>query len=44
MKELEVGIAQMNQEIMNLKLLKPPRKKKGKVSKKSRGGSRGIDN
>ena len=33
----------MNQEIMELKLLKPPRKKKTKASKKSRGGSR-VDN
>jgi len=34
----------MNQEIMDLKLLKPTRKKKTKASKKSRGGSRGVDN
>lgn len=34
----------MNQEIMDLKLLKPPRKKKTKINKKSRGGNRGADN
>lgn len=29
---------------MDLKLLKPPRKKKTKINKKSRGGIRGADN
>ena len=33
----------MNQEIMDLKLLKPPRKKKTKANKKSRVGSRVED-
>lgn len=33
----------MNQEIMDLKLLKPPRKKKAKASKKTRVESR-VDN